>query len=720
MLDTLAGIIENVTFHNSENGFSVLKLSVKGEKQMVTLVGNAAHPSAGECLRATGEWIQDKKFGAQFKASEITTSPPTNAYGIEKYLGSGIIKGIRESTAKRLVQTFGKRVFEILDNEPHQIATVAGISAKQAERIGKSWQGIRAVRDLIGFLSEYGITPADTLRIHKRYDEEAIQKIRENPYCLVFDIRGFSFQTSDRIARQLGFDSASPLRIRAGLVYVLAEAQFEGHCGLPKGILLQQTQKLLSHSDSNQLEELLKVELSSGRMMLEQLKGLDVIFSARFYKYETVIAERIKDLCVGELSWGKVNHENALEWVERKQNIRLSESQQKAFKDVLKSKVAMVTGGPGVGKTTLLKSILSVLKESKIDVILAAPTGRAAKRMSEVTGMEARTLHRVLEISTLDRQFQRTHERQLECDYAIIDEMSMVDVPLFFAFLEALPKRAGLLLVGDPDQLPSVGAGCVLDDIRSSESIPCIHLEEVYRQGSESNVVAIAHSINKGIFPQLTGYGKQSDFFFLEAKTPEEAFATVSDVVTRRLPENLGFDAKADIQVLAPMNKGALGVRSLNENLQKILNATPENIFSRNGNTFGTGDKVMQIRNNYEKEVYNGDIGIIKQIVSAEETVIITFDDRDISYDFGDMDDIVLSYAVTIHKSQGSEYPVVIIPLLTEHRAMLQRNLIYTAITRGKKMVVLIGEREALSMAIHNNKSRKRWTLLEKLLEKPI
>lgn len=711
MSEQISGFIERVTFHNSENGFSVLKVKLKGVRDLTSVVGSVTSPSAGEWFEAEGLWFQDKKFGKQFKASDIKTRAPTNAYGIEKYLSSGIIKGIRESTARKLVKAFGKNVFDVFDNNPERILTVDGITKKQAERIINSWAELRSIRTLIEFLCEHGITPAQALRIHRRYHNEAIDKIKNNPYGLVYDIRGIGFATADRIAQSLGIDRNSPLRARAGLVFVLFEAQDDGHCGLPIHELIALTQKMLD-VDISIIEEALETEVYASRLMRGLVDQQECIFSSKLYKFEEGIAHRLQTLSKGEVPWGEVDVDKSLDWIGENHNIELSASQQEAFRQVLTSKVMIITGGPGVGKTTLIRSLLAILDKSKCTVILGAPTGRAAKRMAEVTGKEAKTLHRVLEINALGGEFQRNADKPLECDLIIVDEMSMVDVPLFNSLLEAIPKHAALLLVGDSDQLPSVGPGQVLGDMIRSNFLPAVHLKEVFRQAAQSKIISVAHAINQGELPQLQGHGRDSDFFFIETADPAQALEQIVDIATRRLPERLNLCPLTDIQILAPMGRGFVGTKSLNERLQQVLNPPQPNGLTRNGYVFSANDKVMQIRNNYNKDVYNGDIGVIHSINFEDETLMITYDTRNVEYDFSELEDVILSYAITIHKSQGSEYPVVIIPVVREHYVMLQKNLIYTAITRGKSLVILVGEKQALSIAVQNNRARRRWTLL--------
>jgi exodeoxyribonuclease V alpha subunit len=712
----LSGLIERVTFHNPENGFCVLKVKIKEEKDLTCVIGNLALVSAGEWFQAEGAWFQDKQFGRQFKASAMKTQSPTNVHGIEKYLASGIIKGIREITAKKLIKAFGKRVFEVLDSQPEALTTVAGLSEKQAARILQSWGSHRSLRALIELLSQHGITPTQALKIHKRYDDEAVARIEENPYCLVTDIRGIGFATADRIAQSMGMDLNSPLRARAGITYVLSEAQDDGHCGLPTPELLEKAHKLLDiYFDI--IEEALDSEITQKRVMRGTIQEQECIFPVRLYQSEKSISHLLKTLAEGPLPWVSLNVEESCQEISSQHKIQLSPTQEEAFRKALSSKVMIITGGPGVGKTTLMRSLLAVLSKAGTRIILGAPTGRAAKRLSEVTGMPAKTLHRILEINPTEGAFGRTLEKPLECDLVVVDEVSMVDVPLFNSLLKAIPPNAALLLVGDSDQLPSVGPGQVLGDMIRSGFIPAVHLTEVFRQASESKIISVAHNINQGIFPQLQGHGRDSDFFFIEAPDPAQALEQIVDIATRRLPQNLKLCPLNDIQILSPMGRGDVGTRSLNERLQKVLNPPHDHSLKRNGMIFSAMDKVMQIKNNYDKDVYNGDIGIVKSINHDAEEMLIEFDGRTVEYDFSELDEIILSYAITIHKSQGSEYPAVIIPLVSDHYVMLQKNLIYTAITRGKSLVIVVGDKRALSLAVQNNRARKRWSMLGERLK---
>jgi exodeoxyribonuclease V alpha subunit len=714
--EMLNGLVERVTFHNPDTGFCVLKVKVKGHKDLVAVVGACAVVTAGEWLEANGFWIQDRQHGQQFKALTLRPTPPTTLEGIEKYLGSGMIKGIGPAYASKLVKAFGEAVFAIIEEDPERLKTVPGIGPYRREKIIAGWAAQKAIRDIMLFLHSHGISSARAVRIYKTYDDNAIDLIRQNPYRLAQDIHGIGFVSADKIAMSLGIEKASLIRCRSGISYALGKATDEGHCGLPTPILLKSCQELLEVEETL-ISQALTQELEQRNVIKDTIKGTECIFLGSLYASERGIAERLGILKEGSLPWPQIDADKAIKWVEEKHSITLSVSQKQALQQALEAKVMIITGGPGVGKTTLLRSLLKILKAKQVNILLAAPTGRAAKRLEETTGLEARTIHRLLEMNPMAGGFSKNEETPLDCDLVVIDEASMLDVPLFYALLKAVPPRAALLLVGDADQLPSVGPGQVLADMIASRALSCIHLSEVFRQAASSTIISVAHSINRIIMPKLQGYGLDSDFFFLEANEPEEALNLIVDLTTRRLPQKLGLNPLNDIQILSPTARGMVGARTLNLELQKALNPPNEQSLQKFGWHFSVKDKVMQIQNNYQKEVYNGDIGIIKHIDKEEGEMVITFDGRDIVYDVNELDEIVLSYAMTIHKSQGSEYPAVIIPLMTQHYTMLQKNLVYTAITRGKSQVILVGQKKAIAIAVKNNKATRRWSLLEKRLK---
>jgi exodeoxyribonuclease V alpha subunit len=710
----LAGLVDRVTFHNFENGFCVLRIKARGQRDLITLVGHAAMISAGEFVQASGAWINDRTHGVQFRASFLKATAPTTVEGIEKYLSSGMIRGIGPVYAKKLVRAFGEAVFDVIEQEPARLREVTGIGPKRAERIIAGWAEQRVIREIMLFLHCNGVGTSRAVRIYKTYGADAIQLISENPYRLARDIRGIGFRTADQIAAKLGIEKTALIRVRAGISFALAEAMEDGHCGLPHEELLALTRELLE-VPAELVETALGLELQHGTVIADDLDGRRCVFLAGLYRAEREIAEKLKALAAGKPPWPLINADKAIPWVEKRTKLALAESQIEAVRVALASKVLVITGGPGVGKTTLVNSILKILLAKTVAIALCAPTGRAAKRLSESTGLEAKTIHRLLETDPRTGAFRRNEEAPLDCDLLVVDETSMVDVPLMRALLRALPTQTALLLVGDVDQLPSVGPGQVLADIIASSAVPVVRLTEVFRQAAESRIIVNAHRINQGLMPNLAPV-ESGDFYFVDAADAEEGVRKLLAIVRERIPKRFKFDPVRDIQVLCPMNRGGLGARSLNIELQKELNPPGEIRIERFGWTFCPGDKVMQVENDYDKEVYNGDLGVVSRIDMEEGELVADFDSREITYGFGELDELVLAYATTIHKSQGSEYPAVVIPLSTQHYPMLQRNLVYTGVTRGKRLVVLVGQRKALAIAVKGARTRRRWSKLREWL----
>jgi exodeoxyribonuclease V alpha subunit len=560
------------------------------------------------------------------------------------------------------------------------------------------------------FLHSNGVGTSRAVRIYKTYGVDAVRLISENPYRLARDIRGIGFRTADQIATKLGIEKTAMIRVRAGVSFALAEAMDDGHCGLPEGELVPLTQKLLEVPE-DLITTALALEIQEGTVIADDLDGCRCVFLAGLYRAERDIAERLRALAVGDPPWPQINADKAIPWVEGGTKMTLAESQKEAIRVALGAKVLVITGGPGVGKTTLVNSLLKILLAKTVGIELCAPTGRAAKRLSESTGRDARTIHRLLETDPRTGSFRRNEENALDCDLLVVDETSMVDVPLMRALLRALPNRAALLLVGDVDQLPSVGPGQVLADVIASGAMPVVRLTEVFRQAAESRIIVNAHRINQGLMPSVTPI-EGGDFYFVDAADAEEGIQKLLAIVQERIPKRFGFDPIGGIQVLCPMNRGGLGARSLNIELQNALNPPGEIRVERFGWTFCPGDKVMQVENDYDKDVYNGDLGMVSRIDMEESEVSVEFDGREVIYGFGDLDELVLAYATTIHKSQGSEYPAVVIPLSTQHYPMLQRNLVYTGVTRGKRLVVLVGQRRALAIAVKGARARRRWSKL--------
>jgi exodeoxyribonuclease V alpha subunit len=711
----LSGTIERVTYHNADNGFCVIRVKVKGHKDLVTVTGNVPSISAGEYIKCSGIWHNDRNHGKQFKADFLKSLPPETLEGIERYLGSGLIKGIGAHFAKRLVSAFGDKVFEVIENKPDLLSTVEGIGKIRAQSICSNWQDQKIIREIMVFLQSHGVGTTRATRIYKTYGEKAIEVVSQNPYQLAKDIRGIGFVSADMIAGNLGIAKDSLVRARAGVAHVLLEATSDGHCGLPKEILVQNSAKLLE-IEKDLIELAIAEELKLKSLVLDTLNNIDTVFLTSYYVYEKNIAKILLNLAKSPVSWGKTDTTTIIPSVEEELNITLAESQKLAIDKALDNRLMVITGGPGTGKTTLVNSLLKTLEAKKLNIKLCAPTGRAAKRLSESTGLEATTIHRLLEIDPAYGGFKRNEESPLSCDYLVIDETSMVDVPLFYSLLKALPLHSALLLVGDVDQLPSVGAGQVLKDIISSKVISTVQLTEIFRQAATSNIITNAHRINHGILPNMQITREESDFYFVEAEHGDDIINKIITMVKERIPKKFNLNPVQDIQLLCPMQRGGAGARSLNIELQKVLNPNHTEGIVKFGQIFAIGDKIMQTENNYDKEVYNGDIGIIKAINEQDQEIIINFYNRDVNYDYTDLDQITLAYATTIHKSQGSEYPAVIIPITMQSYMMLRRNLIYTAITRGKKLVVIIGQKKALAMAVKDTTSSHRYSKLREWL----
>jgi len=710
--EVLSGLVERVTFHSEESGFCVLRVKARGHRDLVTTVGHAAMISAGEWITASGVWLNDRNHGLQFKAHFLKTSAPSSIEGIEKYLGSGMIKGIGPVYAKRLVKMFGKDVFDIIEETPTRLREVEGIGPKRADKITAGWADQKVIREIMVFLHQHGVGTARAVRIFKTYGTDAVQVMSENPYRLAKDIRGIGFRTADLIAEKLGIEKTAMIRIRAGISFALTEAMGNGHCGLPRAELIGLAEKLLE-VPAPLIETALSEELVEETVTLDRVGDAECVFLTGLYMAERGIAEQIKRIRSGPLPWSEIDADKALPWIEQKTGLTLAASQAEAVRLALRSKVMVITGGPGVGKTTIVNSILRILAAKRVSLLLCAPTGRAAKGMTEATEMEAKTIHRLLEFDPKSFGFKRGLENPLECDLLVVDESSMVDVLLMQSLIKAVPDHAALLIVGDIDQLPSVGPGQVLADIIGSGAVPVVRLTEVFRQAAQSKIITTAHAINAGRIPDLAPPDSQADFYFVPAADPEQAVLRIVELVSKRIPNRFGFDPIRDIQVLCPMNRGGVGARYLNMELQAALNPAGEKKVERFGWTFAPGDKVMQIENDYDKDVYNGDIGMIEDVDLDEGEVAVNFDGRTVTFVFGELDTLVPAYAATIHKSQGSEYPAVVIPVMTQHYAMLQRNLIYTGVTRGKKLVVLVGQKRAVAIAVKNISGRRRWSKLD-------
>ena len=693
----------------------MLKVHVRGHADLITVTGRAITVHVGEHIRCDGQWINDARHGRQFSATQLHIVPPTTLEGIEKYLASGMIKGVGEHYAKVLIKAFGEQVFEVIEQEPERLYALPGMGKKRCKQIIASFAEHKVVRDIMVFLQSHGIGSARAVRIYKTYGDTALDKVRTNPYNLAKDIHGIGFKIADELALSLGIEHNSVLRAQAGIRYLLQTYANRGHCAVTQNTLIEATAELLT-IDVNVIQQGLIDEIEADRVMLESIDETPCLFLAPLFHAERAVANHITRLLHGRIPWGGLDFKQVIPWVETQTGLQLSPSQQSAIKTVLSSKVSIMTGGPGVGKTTVVNSILRIVRTEHLQVILCAPTGRAAKRLSETTKLTAKTIHRLLEFDPKTLNFKRNESKPLVGDLFVIDEASMVDIVLMSQLLRALPQHAGLLIVGDVDQLPSVGPGAVLGDLINSSIIPTAHLTDIFRQAANSQIIVNAHRINQGELPLTSTDTALSDFYFIPAKTPEDIHDKVIQLVTKRIPARFEHHPIHDIQVLTPMNRASLGTQALNSALQAALNPNGEPRIQRYGNTLAVGDKVIQTVNNYDKDIYNGDIGQIMRINLHDKTLTVHFDGRPIEYNFQECDEISLAYATTIHKSQGSEYPVVVIPLSMQHYNLLQRNLVYTGITRGKQLVVVVGQPKALNMAVHNHHTDKRLTYLKQRL----
>ncbi len=720
-LEHLQGQLERVTYANEENSYTVAKVKVKGRRDLVTVVGNIASPQAGQVLKMKGQWVNHPRFGEQFKAVYCECSVPATSVGIQKYLGSGLIKGIGPVMAKRIVARFGEGTLDVIDQEPDRLAEIEGIGEKRIAMIKQAWEEQKEIREVMLFLQGHGVSATYASKIFKAYGQDSIRIVQDNPYRLAGDIFGIGFVTADRIAQKLGFAADSPSRLQAGVLFVLHQCADEGHVYYPKDELLARCTEILD-VQAGLIQQALEALRQEREVILEELaegedrKPVQAVFLTKYHFSETSIAGKLKKLLQSPKSIRPVDTAKALSWVQETYGIRLADKQAQAVQKALQDKVLVITGGPGTGKSFLLQAILKIVARMGAGILLAAPTGRAAKRMNESTGFEAKTIHRLLEFDFQKGGFKKNEEHPLNCDLLVIDEMSMVDTVLMHHLLKAVRLDSTLVLVGDVNQLPSVGAGNVLQDIIRSGSVPVVELSEIFRQARESSIIVNAHRINAGEFPRLTPrQDKLDDFFFVQEENPEQVLEKIKHLILHRIPSRFRLDPLRDTQVLSPMNKGIVGVANLNAVLQACLNPRGREIV-RGGKTFRIGDKVMQTKNNYDKDVYNGDIGTITGLDSELQEVKIGFPDKSVAFELSELDELVLAYAVSIHKSQGSDYPAVVLPLLTQHYIMLQRNLVYTAITRGRKLVVLIGTKKALAISINNAQTQKRYTRLEQRL----
>lgn len=715
--EILRGMVERVTYHDPGNGFVVLRVSVQGRRQPVTVVGHAAGPSPGEGITAIGGWYIDPAHGQQFRADTLELAAPTSEDGIERFLASGIVPGIGARTACKLVAAFGSVVFDVIEHQPARLRAIPGIGQRRAARILAGWAEQKAVREIMLFLQRHGVGGARAVRIHRTYGAEAIRVMSEDPYRLARDIRGIGFHTADAIAQRLGIAHGAMPRLRAGLRHVLAEAMAEGHCGLPEEEVAARASELLD-VDAALIDESLAAERAERLIIADEAGGRPFLFLAGLHRAERAIAARLLALAAKPAPWAPIDASAALSEAETALGCSLAGGQRDAVVRAIASRLLVVTGGPGTGKTTILKAILSVLGARDVRVLLAAPTGRAARRMSEATGREATTIHRLLGLQPDADQPAGGHRQTLACDLLVVDEASMVDVPLMHGLLRALPPNAALMLIGDADQLPSVGPGQVLADIIASGAVPVVRLTEVHRQAAGSRIVEVARAVHQGRMPDLSRRDAKYDLHFLAVEDPADVAARIVDRVARHIPARLGVDPVRDIQVLCPMNRGEAGTRALNLALQQALNHDARPAVERFGWRFAPGDKVMQTENDPRRDVSNGDIGFVERVDPADGELTVSFDGRRVTYAFGELDALVPAYAITVHKAQGSEFPVVVLPLSLQHYAMLRRDLLYTAITRGRRLVVLVGSKRAISSAVRGARNSGRLTRLREQLER--
>ena len=705
-MQKLRCVVERITYQNPENGYSVMRVKVKGYDELVTLVGNLLEVPAGSVLLCEGDWKVDKRYGSQFVAQTWEEVMPATLYGIEKYLGSGLVKGIGPKFAQLIVSRFGLDTIEIIETDIKRLYEVPGIGQKRVEKIAESWEKQKDIKNVMLFLQGYGVSTAYAAKIYRQYGKESIDTVKTNPYKLADDIWGIGFKTADTIASKMGYEKNDLRRLKSGVTYTLSHMAEEGNVYAEEEQLVKSAIELLD-ADEAPVRQAISEMLQSEDLIADA----EAIYMPPFYYAEVGTANRLNKLmdCVeGSL----FNIIPDISVISKQTGVEYDEVQAEAIREAVSSKVMVLTGGPGTGKTTTTQGIIAALRAMGLRILLAAPTGRAAKRMSEATGMEAKTIHRLLEYNPKDG-YKRNDDNPLEGDALIVDECSMIDLLLMNNLMKAIPAGMRLVLVGDIDQLPSVGAGNVLRDIIDSKRIPVIRLTRIFRQAQESRIVMSAHAINKGVFPD-TSNGKHTDFFFIQQEEPEQAVDTIVKLVKERLP-NAYKRPTSDIQVLTPMQRGVVGAANLNMALQTVLNPGQVSL-NRSGYSFRQGDRVMQLRNNYDKEVFNGDLGYIERVDMEDRTLFVCFDGRTVEYDVSELDELTLAYATTIHKSQGSEYPIVVMPVLMTHYVMLQRNLIYTGITRAKKICVLVGTKKALSFAIRNLSVLKRNTKLKERL----
>ncbi|MCP5002873.1 MAG: ATP-dependent RecD-like DNA helicase [Planctomycetes bacterium] len=718
----IEGLFEKITFRSEETGFTIGKLKVKGHNDLVVFTGNLLSVNPGEVLKLKGWWVNHPKYGTQFKVNSYVSVIPATSKGIEKYLSSHLIKGIGPVMARKIVARFGVKTLDIIEQSIEMLQDVDGIGLKRIKLIERAWIEQKEIKEVMLFLQGHGVSVTYATKVFKQYGHESIRIVKENPYRLATDIFGIGFVTADKIAKDMGISNDSQIRVEAGIIYVLNQLSGKGHVYYPYELLIVECKKILNTERETIVMAFGTIAFDE-KIVIEDINtdgeisvNNKAVYLSKFYVTEAGIARNVGKFLSRENSLCRLDAEGVLDWVQKRSNIILAPNQKIAIRKSMSEKMLVITGGPGTGKTTTIDSIIKIYQRSGQKVFLAAPTGRAAKRMSEVTGCEAKTMHRLLGFTQWGGGFQRNERNPLEAGLIVIDEVSMVETILMYHFMKAVPLDSTLILIGDVSQLPSVGAGNILKDIIDSGIVSTVNLTDIFRQSRQSRIIVNAHSINNGTMPSLeSDRSRTQDFYFIEIEDPVKIVEKISFLCKERIPHRFKFDSVKDIQVLTPMNKGILGTHNLNTQLQEVLNPSPGELRIA-GKLFKKNDKVMQIVNNYDKDVFNGDIGIIATIDSEDHEVTIDFEGKLVIYDYKDLDEIVLAYAISVHKAQGCEYPVVVMPVHSQHNILLERNLLYTGITRGKKLVVLLGTKKALSAAINNNSPQKRYTYLRNRL----
>lgn len=719
--ETVEGTITSVVYHNDENGYTVLHVETPSEFELarnpeITVVGRTQAVWEGEDVKAEGQWVTDKVHGRQFKADALTCIAPRSLKGVERYLASGLIRGIGPVLARRIVATFGEETMHVLQYQSARLSEVPKLGAAKVRQIRESWHANESMRENLIFGQTYGISIAKMTKIVRKYGPDAIAIVKADPYRLCRDIWGIGFATADKIALSVGFPKDSPLRARAAISYTLeTEADDGGHCWTFENDLLLHAHEL-TEIPMEVLSDALRTEIDEGRVVFQDTGAAADsrrIYLKSLYYAERDVAARVRAVLDAPKSFAAFDPERAIAWWQSRQRFELAERQREALVHSLASKFSVITGGPGVGKTTIIRALVEIFGAKRLKVVLAAPTGRAAKRMAESVGAPAQTIHRLLRWNPVTNRFTFDAENPLAGDVFVFDETSMIDVKLACELLKAIPDAATVVWVGDTDQLPSVGPGSVLGDLIKSRALPATRLDFIFRQDTAGLIVKNAHHVNAGE-PLEIARG-ESDFYFARCEDPQLCLKRAIEFMTERIPRKFGLDPLRDVQVLTPMRKNVLGTDNLNVELQKALNPSGDAV-RRGGTLFRAGDRVMQLRNNYDKDVFNGDVGFVQAVCPEDRSLVVLFDGRPVRYDAGDLDELVLAYAMTIHKSQGSEYPAVIVLVHTQHYVMLQRNLLYTAITRGRRLVLLMGVPYAIDRAIQTNAVRERRTSLAERL----